>query len=66
MSDAVFMTADEVAKFLQVSRPTVYELVKQSRLPKPYKASRVVRWDEAEVIAAVKKWPRETPVEGDS
>lgn len=47
------LTADEVAAWLGIARPSVYRMVADGRLPSPLKLGRVVRWREAELMAVV-------------
>ena len=43
------LTAQEVARMLKVTRPTVYALVKNYGLPSGYKCGRSRRWTQEEI-----------------
>jgi predicted DNA-binding transcriptional regulator AlpA len=58
------MTATEVCGFLGISSVTLWRMVNQSRLPKPYYArSRSPRWVRGEIRTVRDQMPRMTPSE---
>jgi predicted DNA-binding transcriptional regulator AlpA len=51
-----FLTAREVCQMLRIMRITragLFGLVKRGILPQPYKLGRILRWNKAEVKAAL-------------
>lgn len=61
--DDEFLTADQVARILKVSRATVFRLLSSGRLPSGRKLNRCRRWSRREIEAwmahgcpAAEKW----------
>jgi len=48
-----FMTAGEVCQMLRITRAGLFGLVRRGILPPPYKLGRILRWNKAEVKAAL-------------
>jgi predicted DNA-binding transcriptional regulator AlpA len=48
-----FLTAREVCQMLRITRAGLFGLVKRGILPPPYKLGRILRWNKAEVKAAL-------------
>jgi excisionase family DNA binding protein len=55
-SGAALLTAEELAKKLKVNKATVYQCVKEKRIPY-YEAGRFVRFNLQEVLESQKKSP---------
>jgi excisionase family DNA binding protein len=53
----------EVADKLGVSDRTVDNMIRDGRLPGPFKRKGVVLWDEAEIEAAIRAWRDEPKTE---
>jgi excisionase family DNA binding protein len=50
------LTVTQVMARLNVSKTSVYGLVKNGALPKPIKIGGSARWDELELEAAIERW----------
>jgi predicted DNA-binding transcriptional regulator AlpA len=48
-----FLTAREVCQMLRITRAGLFGLVRRGILPPPYKLGRILRWNKAEVKAAL-------------
>jgi excisionase family DNA binding protein len=49
------LTPDQVQKLLSISRPTLYELARQDRLPGKFLAGKQLRWVTSTLLASIAK-----------
>lgn len=49
-----FLNITNAAKFLDISRPTLYKWVEEGKLPKPYKIDGKILFQRSELVQAIK------------